>query len=176
MKFYVRLVVVVSAVIAALWLLREYGPSPAQQRAGPGDVSQSPASQTAAPTATSPADVRAGQTNVVSSPSLGGAPAAAMPQRGSAAAPVMVTPEDTAIQKFREMARAANVELVGYRRDGDWFVVTVRSPDRSRLFDFLDVAQRFGLRSLDTRTGPQYREYMGPGGRLYHEATHRMKF
>jgi hypothetical protein len=74
------------------------------------------------------------------------------------------------------MAQQAGVELVGFQRDGDWFVVTIRTPERSRLFDFLDVAQRFGLKNVDVKRGAQLREYMGPGGRLYFEATHRMRF
>ncbi len=86
------------------------------------------------------------------------------------------TPPDTAVEKFREMARQAQVDLVGYRRDGDWFVVTIRSTDRTKLLNFLDVAQRFGLKNIDVKVGPQYREFMGPQGRLIYEATHRMKF
>lgn len=176
MKFYVRLIIIVIAIIGGLWLVREYGPSSPQQSSSSASAVSSPTPQGSL--ATEPSAGRsAGQGRTVLPPptnagALGGGPQGGAPTP----APVMVTPEDPAIQKFREMARAANVELVGYRRDGDWFVVTVRSPDRGRLFEFLDVAQRFGLRSLDTKTGPQYREYMGPGGRLYHEATHRMKF
>lgn len=176
MKFYVRLIIIVIVIIGGLWLVREYGPSSLQQSSSSPAAGSSPAPQGSLATIPSAGGAAAQGSAAVSPPPSAGT-VRGVPQVGPPApARVMVTPEDPAIQKFREMARAANVELVGYRRDGDWFVVTVRSPDRARLFDFLDVAQRFGLRSLDTKTGPQYREYMGPGGRLYHEATHRMKF
>jgi len=161
MNFYVRLVVIVVAIVVGLWLLKEYG----SQGSGP------PATPAVSASASAPA---------VATPSAAAAPtqvapAAVVPTPQVLAQPV-TTPEDPAIDKVREMAQAAHVELAGFSRDGSWLVITIRSTDRNALLNFLDVVQRYGLRNIDVRTGPQYREYMGPGGRIVYEATHRMRF
>jgi len=155
MKFYGKLIIIIVGVIVGLWFLRTYQESQPSPSASP---QPSAMQREALPSSSSPA-----------APSAQGTFAPTPP-------PPLMTPEDTARQRFVEMARTAGVELVDYRRDGDWFVVTIRSTDRNRLFDFLDVAQRNGLRSLDVKAGPNYQEFMGRDGRLVFQATHRMKF
>lgn len=174
MKFYIRLLVIMIAIVAVLWLLQEFGPELSPQ-GGPTPSATSSPPEAAAPGATS---AGAGQASASLPPANPPAPSSSSPsqQPVAYAPPVAATPEDAAIAKFRQMAQQAGVELVGFQRDGDWFVVTIRTPERNRLFDFLDVAQRFGLKNVDVKRGPQMREYMGPGGRLYFEATHRMRF
>jgi hypothetical protein len=154
MNFYVRLVLIVAAIVIGLWLLKEYG-SQVSGPAGTPAVSASPS------------------VPVVQTPSAPAVPAAPTPQ---VLAQPVTTPEDPAIDKVREMAQAARVELAGFSRDGGWLVITIRSTDRNALLNFLDVVQRYGLRNIDVKSGPQYREYMGPGGRIVYEATHRMQF
>jgi hypothetical protein len=161
MKFYLRLAIIVLVVAIGISLLQQYG-----GESKPGGSSGASSGGSAS---TPAASAGAGATQATPSPS------AAAPAAVPTAAP-MVTPEDTAVERFRQMARDAGVELVGYKRDEGWFVITIRTTDRARLFNFLDVAQRYGLRSIDVKAGPQMREYMGPGGRLIYEATHRMKF
>lgn len=159
--FYRDMAIAVAAVAAALFLLNRYQPEP-----------PSPQAPHSSPPPSIPAGGPAASSTLPAAPPLAPSPHPTVAQSAASGSEL----EDPALGRFREMARSAGVELAAYRRDGDWFVVTIRSTDRARLMGFLDVAQRYGLKNIDVKAGPQYREFMGPQGRLVHEATHRMKF
>jgi hypothetical protein len=75
---------------------------------------------------------------------------------------------------INQAAAGANVRLVGAVPSNDWWMITVQGRDRNALNDFLDAAQRAGLRDVDVNY-QAYKEFLVNGTQVS-QNTYKMRF
>jgi hypothetical protein len=71
-------------------------------------------------------------------------------------------------------AQRQGFRIGGSRLQDDWWYVTVIGRDRNHLNDFLDVAQRSGLKNID-HNYQAYKQFIAEG-RVMFQNTYKMRF
>ncbi len=120
-------------------------------------------------------DEKRADTKPAPTPSPASTPAPTPLPAQSAAAPPPPVQVAAPAARIQALAAQARLSVAGVRQQNDWTVVTVRGYDRNDLNNFLDVAQRAGLRDIDVNQNA-YRQFMAPGGRVVYEGVYRLRF
>jgi hypothetical protein len=100
------------------------------------------------------------------------------PQPVETPAPTVAPPAPTraTLPPFiQQSANGAHVKLVNAVQTNGWWLITVQGRERNALNEFLDVAQRQGLRDLDVNYPNSYREFM-QGTEQAVQGTYKMRF
>jgi hypothetical protein len=156
-RFYVKLVIAIAIIaLVFLWLQLESEKSPT-------------------PAATSTPAAAGSPTPPVNVPAQGvsGTPVPYVP-----AATPYVAPRPTP-DPYRGLvmgiAQQARVQVTSYSERDGWVVVTVRARERNGLNDFLDAAQRQGLKDIDMNV-QDYKVITNKQLQQTHQKTFRMRF
>jgi hypothetical protein len=95
-----------------------------------------------------------------------------LPTASAAAAPLASGP--AVPSSLSQAAKQNGYSITGVQSKDGWTYVTVVGRDRNHLNDFLDVAQRSGLKGLDENY-QQYQQFVS-NGRTMAQNTYKMRF